>query len=688
MKKLHYILLLLAIIGLTKQTTAQVNIDSLWSVWNDTSQPDTVRLTCINNIIRKVYLFTQPDTAFKMAQLQYDFAASKKNKKWMASALNTQGISFHIQGNYYQALRYYNNGLKIAEETHENLLIASSLNNIGIIHKEQGNFDKAIEYFNKSFKIKRDAGDKLGVANSLGNIGGVYMGEGDERTALDYFNRGLKILEEVGDKSGVAGFLNNIGIIFEHQGNNTKAMEYFERSLLLRVEIGDKRGEASSLNNIGALYYKQGDFNQSINYNKKALIIAEKMGIVAEGMSAARELYKSYKAMGDYRKALEMHELFIVANDSIGSDKTKQDILRQEYKYEYEKQHLSDSLAFVKEQDLKEIQHLHQLDKEQNQRYYLYVGIIFLLMLGGIVFRGYQRKKNANEIISLQKTEVENQKIIVEEKNQEILDSIIYAKRIQNAILPQEKVIKEHLKDSFILYKPKDIVAGDFYWLETVQTNRHSALDAESANQSEIAGQASNDGNLVLFAAADCTGHGVPGAMVSVVCNNGLNRSVREYGLTDPGEILDKTREIVIQEFEKSEEDVKDGMDIAICVLENNKLDYAGANIPLWIIRKEEIIETKPDKQPIGKFDNSTPFTTHSFDLLKGDTIYIFSDGYVDQFGGGKSKKFKINAFRDLLISIQGQSMQKQKELIDAAFEKWKENIEQVDDVCVIGVRI
>ncbi len=663
MKKLHYILFLFVIISLTKQTNAQVNIDSLWSVWNDTSQKDTVRLTCINNIIRKVYLFTQPATAFKMAQLQYDFAASKKNKKWMASALNTQGISFHIQGNYYQALRYYNNGLKIAEETHENLLIASSLNNIGIIHKEQGNFDKAIEYFNKSFKIKRDAGDKLGIANSLGNLGGVYMGKGDENTAMDYFNRGLKILEEVGDKSGVAGFLNNIGIIFEHQGNNMKAMEYFERSLLLRVEIGDKRGEASSLNNIGALYYKLGNFNQSINYNKKALTMAENMGIVAEGMSAARELYKSYKAMGDYRKALEMHELFIVANDSIGSDKTKQDILRQEYKYEYEKQHLSDSLAFVKEQDLKEIQHQHQLEKEQNQRYYLYVGIIFLLMLGGIVFRGYQRKKNDNKIISLQKTEVENQKIIVEEKNQEILDSIIYAKRIQNAILPQEKVIKEHLKDSFILYKPKDIVAGDFYWLE----HKH---------------------NKVLFAAADCTGHGVPGAMVSVVCNNGLNRSVREYGLTDPGEILDKTREIVIQEFEKSEEDVKDGMDIAICVLENNKLDYAGANIPLWIIRKEEIIETKPDKQPIGKFDNSAPFTTHSFDLLKGDTIYIFSDGYVDQFGGGKSKKFKINAFRDLLISIQGQSMQKQKDLIDAAFEKWKENIEQVDDVCVIGVRI
>jgi serine phosphatase RsbU (regulator of sigma subunit) len=358
-----------------------------------------------------------------------------------------------------------------------------------------------------------------------------------------------------------------------------------------------------------------------------------------------------------------MLELYIVAKDSIGSNKTKQNVIRQEFKYEYEKQHFADSLAFVKEQDMKELQHQNQLEKEQNQRYYLYVGIVFLLLLGSIVLRGYQRKKKDHEIISLQKTEVENQKDIVEEKNQEILDSIIYAKRIQNAILPQDKLVEEHLKDSFILYKPKDIVAGDFYWLE-------------------------HKNGKVLFAAADCTGHGVPGAMVSVVCNNGLNRSVREYGLTDPGQILDKTREIVIQEFAKSEEDVKDGMDIAICVIENNQLHYAGANIPLWIIRNGEILETKANKQPIGKFDNPEPYTTHSFEMLKGDTIYIFSDGYVDQFGGEKSKKFKIRAFRDLLLSIQDKSMKEQMTLIDENFEVWKDNNDQVDDVCVIGVRI
>jgi len=255
------------------------------------------------------------------------------------------------------------------------------------------------------------------------------------------------------------------------------------------------------------------------------------------------------------------------------------------------------------------------------------------------------------------------QKLIIEEKNKEITDSITYAKRIQSAILPPNRIVKEYLKDSFILYKPKDIVAGDFYWLE-------------------------HKDDKILFAAADCTGHGVPGAMVSVVCNNGLNRSVREHGLSDPGKILDKTREIVIQEFEKSEEDVMDGMDIALCSLKDNMLQYAGAHNPLWIIRKGEILETKADRQPIGKYSLTEPFTTHDIELQNGDTIYIFSDGYVDQFGGEKGKKFKSKAFKELLLSLQNKTMADQRLYLDETFEAWRGKIEQIDDMTVLGLRV
>ena len=302
--------------------------------------------------------------------------------------------------------------------------------------------------------------------------------------------------------------------------------------------------------------------------------------------------------------------------------------------------------------------------KDQGEK--LNIALIFgvvISIVGIIVFLFYRTNKKLNKKLLEKNVQIENQNKEIKNQHQEIVDSLLYAKRIQSAILPSAKLVKEFLVDSFILYKPKDIVAGDFYWMEH------------------------KDGKI-LFAAADCTGHGVPGAMVSVICNGALNRSVREFDLSDPGEILDKSREIVIEEFNKSEEDVKDGMDIALCALNGNKLEFAGAHNPLWIIRGQEIIETKADKQPIGKFDRPSPYVTHTFQLEEGDTIYIFSDGYVDQFGGERGKKFKTKAFRKLLLGIQDLSMAEQRKVIDDSFESWRGDLEQIDDVCVIGVRI
>jgi antitoxin component YwqK of YwqJK toxin-antitoxin module/serine phosphatase RsbU (regulator of sigma subunit) len=370
-----------------------------------------------------------------------------------------------------------------------------------------------------------------------------------------------------------------------------------------------------------------------------------------------------------------------------------------------------------------------ELEYQKNARNYVTAGLGMFLLLSLLIFRGYRQKRKDNTALAMQKR-------LVEEKQKEILDSINYAKRIQAAILPPSRIVKEMLPDSFIIYKPKDIVAGDFYWMhlslnpsprgegKAVLTSDGTAEDQSPLSPGRCAG-----GEVVFFAAADCTGHGVPGAMVSVICNNGLNRSVREYGLTDPGKILDKTREIVIQEFEKSDEEVKDGMDISICALEalpstqssqkmaGVRLHYAGANNPLWVIRRDrhpelvsgsqemlaqvghdkdlkpetlnfELHEVKADKQPIGKYSENKPFTTHTLELQKGDTIYIFTDGYADQFGGEAGKKFKSANFKKLLLSIQDKSMDEQQQIITETFNTWKGETEQVDDVCLIGVRI
>ena len=303
----------------------------------------------------------------------------------------------------------------------------------------------------------------------------------------------------------------------------------------------------------------------------------------------------------------------------------------------------------------------------------LFVILVFFTIRSNILRRKINKKLiQQNEIIESQKSEVENQKHMVEEKQKEIIDSISYAKRLQEAILPPADFLSNHLENYFILYKPKDIVAGDFYWAENIKLKSNLEQD------------------LFFIAAADSTGHGVPGAMVSVVCSNALNRSVKEFNLTDTGNILDKTRQLVIETFEKSNSDVKDGMDISLLCIDKseNKLYWSGANNPLWIIKQNKLIEIKPNKQPIGKSENPKPFITHEFEYSSDTTFYLFTDGFADQFGGPKGKKFMYKQFENLLLSIDEKPMHEQKSILNHAFINWKNDLEQVDDVCVIGIKI
>ena len=273
-------------------------------------------------------------------------------------------------------------------------------------------------------------------------------------------------------------------------------------------------------------------------------------------------------------------------------------------------------------------------------------------------------------------------------KNKEITDSITYAKRIQNVILPSQKIVKKYLENSFILYKPKDIVAGDFYWMDSVKLNQHGE-------------------EIILFAACDCTGHGVPGAMVSVICHNALNRAVREFGLTQPAAILDKTAEIVVENFSKSDEEIYDGMDISICALntKTKTLEWAGANNSLYLVQSikgkmqsennleletlnYELIETKADKQCIGYNYNLKPFTNHQFNLLPDTSIYLFTDGYADQFGGQPEKKLTKKKFKEILLSIQPLPIKQQVQELNDFISNYKQSTEQTDDILVIGVKV
>lgn len=642
----------------------------------------------------------------KVVQLSEEYLKSTKDsvqllaiKTQMASALNNLGSTFNQQGKYHEALKYHFRSLAIKKEIGNQQGMATSLNNIGYVYLNQVNTAKSLEYFHQSLKIREEIGDKRGVAGSLINLGTMYYHQQDQEKALEYYFRCVEILKEIDDQRrmayayinighifsdqrkteeareyfnksleicekmnyplGLADVLNNLGAIHLQQMEITEALNSFDKALEIYRQVDSKKGIASTINNKAKTYLSAKDYSKAIRLANEAMVIAKETDLNLEIKNASQTLYLCYEKLGNNQKAYDMFRLYISVRDTILSEENQKQAIRQEIKYSYDKQAAADSIQAAEAQKVMNAQiaaQKAQISQEKTQRLALYGGLFMLVLFGGFMYNRFRVTRQQKVLIELQKEEVE-------EKNKEILDSINYAKRIQTAILPAPHLVNDYLKESFILYKPKDIVAGDFYWMEKKE-------------------------DLVLFAAADCTGHGVPGAMVSVVCHNGLNRAVREYALNEPGEILDKTREIVVQEFEKSDEEVQDGMDIALCSLQGMKLEYAGANNPLWILRNGEILETKANKQPIGKYDLPKPYTTHQLNLQKGDTIYIFSDGYADQFGGEKGKKLKAKAFKELLLQVQHLSMQEQKDFLNQAFEDWKGDLDQIDDICVIGVKV
>ncbi|MGZ4060729.1 MAG: SpoIIE family protein phosphatase, partial [Bacteroidia bacterium] len=422
--------------------------------------------------------------------------------------------------------------------------------------------------------------------------------------------------------------------------------------------IEDQFGITGCLTTMGLVYKKQDQIAKATEYFQRALDVAKKASIASGIREASSYLYDINKKSGKSADALQMYELYISMRDSIKSEESQREVMKKEMEYNYEKQKALDE----KEQEKQLAVSAEQEKKQKVISYSVGIGLFLVLIFAIFVV-------NRLRLTSKQKQIIEHQKDLVEEKQKEILDSMNYAKRLQEAILPPANFVAQHLPDSFIFYKPKDIVAGDFYWMEVVN-------------------------NIIFIAAGDCTGHGVPGAMVSVVCSNALNRAVLEFGISEPGKILDKTRELVLETFSRSDADVKDGMDISLISIAKIPgssavtVKWAGANNPLWYVSNKEPKEIKADKQAIGKTENPYPFTTHTIQLQKGDILFLFTDGYADQFGGDKGKKIKSKPLKEMLVSNSIYSSAEQKEKLEVAFREWKGNIEQVDDVCIIGIRI
>lgn len=688
MKKIIRVIFIFLILNFFPQNffAQSINTDSI-EVFLKNEKNDTVKMNASNKLCRDFWQTGEYNKSLQYAQTALSIAKKLNLKKGITSAYNNLGVTYWYQGYYSKALENHLSALKIKEELVEQAeksndpvqlkesknSVAKSFNNIGMVYDSQNNFSKALQYYGQALKIQEELGDKNGVASDLNNIGNVYRSEKNYFKALEYFLKCLKIMKETGNKSGIESSLANLGNVYNSQKNYSKALEYDIQSLEIAKELNDKYAITVSLNNLGLV-------NENLGHNEKALEFLNQGLASAKEMGSKEWIKISYEALSDLyekmkqpAKALEYYKLFSDVKDSLLNDDNNKNIAQMQAQFDSDKKDNEINLL-NKDKVLKETEIQKQkaeAEKQQALRNAFIIGFILVMLFALFIFRSYRQKQKANIIITEQKNEVEKQKHIIEEKNKDITDSINYARRIQTAMLAPIEDIAKTLKDFFILYKPKDIVSGDFYYYAVAEEK-------------------------IIIAVADCTGHGVPGAFMSMIGNDALNEIIIEKKCIVPGEILsnlhDGVRKALKQDTSKTQ--TADGMDIALCTLDlkNNTLEYAGALRNLYISRDQNKLleEIKANKQSIGgaKSDIKKTFTNNIIQLNKGDAFYIFSDGYADQFGGTEGKKFMIKRLKDIILEIQNRTMPEQEIVLNNTIEDWKGSTEQVDDILVVGVRV
>ena len=573
---------------------------------------------------------------------------------------------------------------------------------------------------------------------TINNIGAAYEKLNEIEKAREQYLLSMKICEESGYKQGLVTALGNLGLLYEKEGDFVKAYEYFKRSVEISEEIGDKHGIMTSLTNLGNVYFDLGKSDMALELAKRANGLSIELGYPSGIKSTSSLLKKIYNKQGNYKKALEYYEIEIKMRDSISNEENFKQTMKQQAHYEYEKKAATDSLAHIKAIEIKNLEVAKIEEEKQKQKVIMIafiLGFIVILFFSVVVFRLFVQKKKANIILAEQKKFIEmqndnlqqaneeitaqrdeieaqrdeiaaqrdlvtEQKEHIEEQKKEITDSITYAKRIQNAVLPdlslsfgnqlsvtgnqcsvEESVdnpstplntdYRSLITDYFVLFKPKDIVSGDFYWATRIE-------------------------NMLIFTVADCTGHGVPGAFMSMLGVSFLNEIVRKKEISKAGQVLDYLRNSIVDALKQKgiSGEQKDGMDIVFCVLDlkTNLLQFSGANNSLYIIKKNSneapLIEIKADSQPVAIHVNMAKFTTHEIQLEKGDCLYLTTDGFPDQFGGPKNKKFMIKRLKEVFVTISENPMKEQCEVLNSAFEEWRGNYEQIDDVTIMGIKI
>ncbi|MCB0400921.1 MAG: SpoIIE family protein phosphatase [Flavobacteriales bacterium] len=657
--------------------------------------------------------FSNPDSSYLICKEVEEKLKNTRNQIEIGEAQLCQARYLLLKTRFDEATTKLNSAISIFEEENRISSLAKCHSLKAILLDRISNDDEALQHQRKAYNLYVKAKDLKGQVSSLTNLSLDFIEAGQNDSSLFYLNKLLEYEDQM--KSTSRYFLHqNFAMYYYNTKDYPAAISSFEKALQVAEDLQMIDSKATCLMLTAKVYLAQKKYQQAEELLLKSLAIAQENQLLHETNEAYIKLIELYESQGNYKQAFATEKL----NDQVEKEIYNLDKINKINEIESQlKLKEKETIIAQKELDIKNEQ-LNTMEARSEVTQLIYLVALFVLVLIFVVIILLRTRKLNSRI--------QTQKLMLEEKNTEITDSINYAKRIQSAILPSTESFTEHLPDSFILYKPKDIVAGDFYWMQTIRSNEGGVMGYEPINpksQNSIpktqntnpnAQQPTSNNepqNVILFAAADCTGHGVPGALVSVVCSNALNQSLKELGNVSPSEILEETRRLVKDRFSKGNEtNVKDGMDIALCSLNKNTnvVEFAGANNPLWIIRNKEsaarsqeqeqylslttdnylLYELKGDKQPVGNHFKEKPFTGHQEQLQSGDILYIFSDGFADQFGGPKGKKFMYSQLKELLLSIAHKPLQEQRQVLDQTFESWKGDLEQLDDVCFIGVRI
>ena len=470
---------------------------------------------------------------------------------------------------------------------------------------------------------------------------------------------------------------STIAEILTRQKNYEKSNELLKNVIAKQKIISDNTGLANSYLRLAQLLNEMGLHNQSVKNYNNCLHIATQAGLTHLIRSAYKGLWKVYSQAGDIKSAHRNLNKYTRITDSLynaqkisEANKLEENAIQKKHQEELQAKNLEIEIG----------RKLISQQKKNQNLLFVIIGLFILIIVYAI--RESHLKRKANKMLVNQKELIEREKALSERKTQNFTESLNYAQRMQRTILMSSNSLHNLFPESLTILIPNDIVSGDFYWF-----------------------QEKND--RVLFALADCTGHGVPGAMMSIIGAYSLNRVVNEKSISSPGEVLNQINKIFEEHMKQRDtSEIFDGMDIALCSFnpKSKELNFAGANLPLYICRDNmlplptnsivakgkthTLYNIKPTKQTIGSFHNTKNFTNHSVTLMEDDIIYLFSDGYADQFGGPEGRKFKSPQLHRLILNISQLPMIEQREILLNTFENWKGQLSQIDDVSFLGIKI